>query len=603
MNLAPGTKLGPYEILTLLGKGGMGEVYRATDTRLHREVAVKVSAEQFTKRFAHEARAIAALNHPSICTLHDVGPNYLVMELVEGETLAERIKQGPIPLDEALAIAGQVADALEAAHNKGIIHRDLKPGNIKIKPDGTVKVLDFGLAKMAEPAPAPDSDPGKSPTITLEAATRVGTILGTAAYMAPEQAKGKAVDKRADIWAFGVVLYEMLTGSRLFEGETVSETLASVLKEEPNLDKVPIRARRLVQVCLRKDPKQRLQYIGDARLLLEETTPTPTPRPRNWLPWAVAALCAAVAAAFAFLWLRAPAPEIRSTQFLLEAPGDTQFINSYTGTAVSPDGRYVVFAAGTPVNTRLWLRPLDSLSARPLQGTEGGDIAVLVPRQQVDRVLCERQIEAERNCGWSAAGVVRHHGCTWRDLEPRRVILFGTTREGLFRVPATGGVPQQITQLDAARKELGHFAPQFLPDGKRFLYFIYSADPNTQGIHAGSLDKPKERLRLLATERKAYYVPPRGGRMGFLLWLREQTLLAQRLDAARLRLEGDPTPLAEDVAVAGLVAAFWTSDAGLLVYRTRRCPLQSEDDLDEPGRQTPGRGGKGGPLLLAPDFA
>ncbi len=285
MNLTPGAKLGPYEILTLLGKGGMGEVYRATDTRLHREVAVKVSAEQFTERFAHETRTIAALNHPNICTLHDVGPNYLVMELVEGPTLAERIKQGPIPLDEALAIAGQVADALEAAHNKGIVHRDLKPGNIKIKPDGTVKVLDFGLAKMAEAAPAPDSDPGKSPTITLEAATRVGTILGTAAYMAPEQAKGKAVDKRADIWAFGVVLYEMLTGSRLFEGETVSETLASVLKEEPNLDKVPIRARRLVQMCLRKDSKQRLHDIADARLLLDETPPV-SPRHRLWLPWA-----------------------------------------------------------------------------------------------------------------------------------------------------------------------------------------------------------------------------------------------------------------------------------------------------------------------------
>ena len=235
MSLQPGDKLGPYEILAPIGAGGMGEVYRATDTRLHREVAVKVSAERFSERFEREARAVASLNHPNICTLFDVGPNYLVMELIEGPTLGERIKQGAIPWGEALVIAKQIADALETAHEKGVVHRDLKPGNIKIKPDGTVKVLDFGRAKVGG---TPTAKTEGSPTISMTA-TQAGLILGTAAYMSPEQARGKVVDKRADIWAFGVVLFEMLTGERLFEGETVSDTLIEVATKEPQWERIP----------------------------------------------------------------------------------------------------------------------------------------------------------------------------------------------------------------------------------------------------------------------------------------------------------------------------------------------------------------------------
>jgi serine/threonine-protein kinase len=239
--LSAGTKLGPYEILEPIGAGGMGEVYRATGPRMGRDVALKISAERFSDRFSREVHAVAALNHPNICTLYDVGPNYLVMELIEGPTLADRIEQGAIPLEEALAIAVKIAAALEAAHEKGIVHRDLKPGNIKIKPDGTVKVLDFGLAKVAEAAAA--SSPEASPAISM-AATQAGVILGTAAYMSPEQARGKPVDKRADIWAFGVVLYEMLTGQRLFKGDDLSETLASAIKEQPNLQPVPAKVHR-----------------------------------------------------------------------------------------------------------------------------------------------------------------------------------------------------------------------------------------------------------------------------------------------------------------------------------------------------------------------
>jgi serine/threonine-protein kinase len=243
MPLSAGTRLGPYEILALIGAGGMGEVYRARDPRMGREVAIKVSAERFSDRFEREVRAVASLNHPNICQIYDVGPNYLVMELVEGPTLADRIKQGAMPLDEALSIAHQIGDALEAAHEKGIVHRDLKPANVKIKPDGVVKVLDFGLAKMPEPVTHAEN-PEVSPTLTLQQATRGGVILGTAAYMAPEQARGKTLDKRADIWAFGVMLYEMLTGRRLFEGETVSDVLAAVLTREPEWERIPVKVQR-----------------------------------------------------------------------------------------------------------------------------------------------------------------------------------------------------------------------------------------------------------------------------------------------------------------------------------------------------------------------
>src|SRR5882672_5235361 len=285
MALSAGTRLGPYEILAPIGAGGMGEVYRARDPRMGREVAIKVSAERFSDRFSREVHAIAALNHPNICQLYDVGPNYLVMELVEGPTLGERIKQGAIPLDEALRIARQVADALEAAHDKGIVHRDLKPGNIKIKPDGAVKVLDFGLAKVTL-ASAGESDAANSPTLTMSA-TQAGMILGTAGYMSPEQARGKTVDKRADIWAFGVVLYEMLTGRHLFKGEDVGEILAAVIKEEPRLDELPATVQPLLRRCLEKDPKHRLRDIGDMGLLLGNTAPPVGVGHARPLPWII----------------------------------------------------------------------------------------------------------------------------------------------------------------------------------------------------------------------------------------------------------------------------------------------------------------------------
>src|SRR5438045_5705682 len=273
MPLSAGARLGPYEILAPIGAGGMGEVYRARDTRLDRSVAIKIAAEQFSERFEREARAVAALNHPNICTLFDVGPNYLVMELVEGPTLAERIAAGPIALGEALVIARQMAEAMEAAHEKGITHRDLKPANVKLTADGNVKVLDFGLAKASGTGTAVAGNPATSPTLTISA-TRAGMILGTAAYMSPEQARGSPVDKRADIWAFGVVLYEMLTGRHSFAGETVSDTLAAVLKTDPDWSVLPAETpkaiRRLLRRALERDRKRRLSDIADARLEIDE---------------------------------------------------------------------------------------------------------------------------------------------------------------------------------------------------------------------------------------------------------------------------------------------------------------------------------------------
>jgi serine/threonine protein kinase len=350
----------------------MGEVYKAHDTRLRRDVAIKTSAQRFSARFELEARAIAALNHPNICQIYDVGPDYIVMELVEGPTLGERIKEGAVPLEEAESIALQVALALEAAHEKKITHRDLKPGNIKVKPDGVVKVLDFGLAKVGQ-ALRPDTLGEDSPTLTM-ALTEAGMILGTAAYMAPEQAKGKPVDHRADIWAFGVVLHEMLTGKRLFTGEDLADVLASVVKDQPDLTVVPKRVRKLLHACLQKDPSKRLQSIGDAKLLLadEESTPAPVvakPRP-TWPAWAAAGTMTALAAGAIAMW--APwraAPEEKLLHVTITPPQASE-LSTGAWSGISPDGRKLFVVLRQDNTSKLWVRSLDTNTFQPLPGTE-----------------------------------------------------------------------------------------------------------------------------------------------------------------------------------------------------------------------------------------
>ena len=562
MPLSVGDLLGPYEILAPLGAGGMGEVYRAHDTRLRRDVALKISAERFSERFEKEARAIAALNHPNVCTLHDVGPNYLVMELVEGQTLAERLKQGAIPIDEALTIAKQIADALEAAHEKGITHRDLKPGNIILKPDGVVKVLDFGLAKMGG-TPAVQSE--NSPTLT--GATQAGVILGTAAYMAPEQARGKEVDRRADIWAFGVVLYETLTAHKLFQGDDLSEVLASVIKDEPKLERLPTKVQRLLRSCLQKDPKQRLQAIGDWRLLLEEKPEAAKPSSRGWLPWGVAAVAALALAALAFIHFRETPPEARllSTTMLPPEGASFNFGSEYNPPAISPDGRRIVFGARSGDKSQLWVRPLDSPVAQPLAGTENAAFPFWSPDSKTLAFFADgklKRIDVAGGPALTIADAPSPRGGAW---SPDDVIVFSPNYPGaLQRVTAAGGTPSPATAL-AAANDRSHRFPWFLPDGRHFLF----ADQIQQGtsdaiLRIASLDS-KDVITVGPANSNAVYAK------GYLLFLREHTLMAQPFDAQHLATTGDALPIGErvqSVLGAGAVGVFSVSRDGLLAYQT-----------------------------------
>jgi hypothetical protein len=381
MTHSAGDRLGPYEIIAPIGAGGMGEVYRARDSRIGREVAVKVSAQQFTERSKREARAVAALNHPNVCTLHDVGPNYIVMELVDGES-----PKGPLPLQTALDYARQIADALEAAHEKGIVHRDLKPANIKIRTDGTVKVLDFGLAKINIPAEGAEGTVVTADALTSPAVTVPGMILGTAAYMAPEQARGKPVDKRADIWAFGVVLYEMLTGRRPFEGDDVSSILAAVIQSEPRWDGVPAKVRRLLESCLQKDPKKRLRDIGDAWKLLDDEQAAPARSRTAVLGWIAAGLLAIATAVALWAPWRVTAPQAGQPVARLDVDLGLDVvlpplaIPTFSTVVISPDGTRLVYSAsvaGRP--PMLYTRRLDQSSATELAGTTGATNPLFSP--------------------------------------------------------------------------------------------------------------------------------------------------------------------------------------------------------------------------------
>jgi len=539
MPLAPGEKLGPYEITALIGKGGMGEVYRASDPRLGRDVAIKVSKEQFSERFEREARAVAALNHPNVCTLFDVGPNYLVMEYVEGSA-----PKGPLPLDEALRIAHQIADALEAAHEKNITHRDLKPGNILLRPDGMVKVLDFGLAKVGRTS----TSDAESATVTL-GATQMGTILGTPAYMAPEQAKGKAnIDKRADIWAFGVVLYELLTGQMMFQGGDLTEVLAAVVLKEPDLHAAPAQVRRLLKKCLEKDPQKRLRDIGDVWDYLESGAGSPAqperlPHKRPWA-WIAASLVATIAAvALGFFAYRHFTEETRVLRLFVPPPEHGSFSDVNTP-AVSPDGRRIVFRADVDGKGALWVRDLDSVVPRVLAGTDDARFPFWSPDSRVIAFFAAGKLKRIDVAGGPALTVtdaVSGRGGSWNQDD---VIVFAPTNSGpLSRVPAGGGTASPVTELDRSRGETSHRYPWFLPDGHHFLYTARSGDLEKTGILIGDLNDPKVHGSLLvASNTNAAYVPP-----GYLLFLRERTLMAQPFDAAKAKTTADAFPIAENV--------------------------------------------------------
>jgi eukaryotic-like serine/threonine-protein kinase len=578
MILDRGAKLGPYEILAPIGAGGMGEVYRAHDPRMGRDVAIKLCSERFSERFDREVRAVAALNHPNICHLYDVGPNYLVMELVEGPTIAERLKQGAVPLDEALAIAKQIADALEAAHENGVVHRDLKPANIKVRPDGTVKVLDFGLAKMAEPAEG-SGRTENSPTLTLDAAaTRMGVVLGTAAYMPPEQARGKRVDRRADIWAFGVVLYEMLTGERLFEGETVSDTLIEVATKEPDWNRLAAapgkNVRRLLRRCLEKDPKRRLRDIGEAWFLLEETPPASTPaitaslyRSAN-AGWITAALFALAAATT--LWAPWDKREtLEPVRFGISAPPKSSFTNFLT---ISPDGRKVAFTAQGDEGVRLWVRPLDSLEATALTNTAVNPTPFWSPDSSYIAYQLDGKLRKIAVSGGSPQTLcdapLQFEGGTWSQ---DNVIVFAGP-EGLLQVSAAGGVPKKLTSLDASKQETAHAAPVFLPDGHHFIYSRRSLIPANSGVSVGSVDETPEKQpthRLLVNTLNVLFAPPAQGKTGYLLFARENALVAQPFDTKRLTLTGEAAVVADPVGqMADRFVSAAVSASGVLVYRT-----------------------------------
>jgi serine/threonine protein kinase/Tol biopolymer transport system component len=620
--LSAGGRLGVYEIGSLLGAGGMGEVYRAKDTKLGRDVALKILPASFTNdpervaRFRREAQVLAALNHPHIGAIYGLeeanSTQFLVLELVDGESLDKHIARGPIPVVEALALAKQIAEALDAAHEKGIIHRDLKPANIALTKDGVVKVLDFGLAKAVE-ATSGSFDLTVSPTITSPAMmTGAGVILGTAAYMSPEQAKGRATDKRADIWAFGVVLYELLTGERLFIGEDTADTLAQVLTTEPDLNRVPSHVRLLLQRCLEKDPKRRLRDIGDAIALVDTgqiILGAAKPRPA-WVSWAIAGLAVASLVPLGLIHFSESPPALEAVRFSLDPPSERSFVSPFGALAVSPNGRYVVYGAAGKGGSSLWLRPLDSLAARPLTGTENGTFPTWSPDSEslafyVDGRLKRIDInggtpitlsDAAGNDPVTATGAWNGEG----------VIIFGSSA-GLRRVSASGGGTSLLTKTDPARKETGHGYPQFLPDGNRFLYFVASDDSNIQGVYASSLRSPGQRWLVLRTDAKAVYVPPRASYPGYLLWMQDQTLLAQRFDVNSLQVQGDPVSVAEAIGRLPPVpirAAFWASDAGTLIYFTNPIttrPLVWMSRQGKPISEAAPADNFTGPIALAPD--
>ena len=581
-----GTKLGPYEILAPLGAGGMGEVYRASDSKLNRDVALKILPAVFTHdaermtRFRREAQVLASLNHPNIGSIYGLEEcnnlRALVLELVEGPTLADRIIGGAIPLEEALAIARQIAEAVAYAHEKGVTHRDLKPANIKITPEGNVKVLDFGLAKVLQGPKDLESDPSRSPTYgnptTLE-----GMILGTAAYMSPEQAKGKPVDKRADIWAFGVVLYELLTGVHLFQRDTMSDTLAAVLKEEPDWNRIPARVRPLLQHCLEKDPKRRLRDIGDMHLLLE-TASVPVETHRPWLAWGAVVVFVVALAALSLIHFRERPLVSAPVQFQISSSGSLLEGDAF---AVSPDGRHLAFAAtGSDGVTHLWIRDLDSLQVRVLSDSHP---VTLKPRRVVPPFFWS---DDSRFIGFQAAGKLAKiessggPAQTLCDVQGTVVggswnrdgaIVFADNTRGLMQVSAAGGVASPLTTFDPSRKEVVHVLPSFLPDGRHFLYLRASSIPENSGVYVGSLNtKPEEQdsRRLLATTSGPVYAPSSDSDSGHVLFLRQGTLMAQPFDARRLELSGEAVPVAEQVGSVLDYGFFSASGNGVLVYRS-----------------------------------
>ncbi len=550
--LTPGTQLGPYKIEGPLGSGGMGEVFRATDTRLGRAVAIKTSQEQFSTRFDREARAISSLNHPHICTLYDVGPNYLVMELCEGETLAARLKRGKLSIEDTLRNGRQIADALAAAHAKGIVHRDLKPGNIIVGKAG-IKVLDFGLAKSQQDA-------------TL---TGAHLVIGTPAYMAPEQRGGKECDARSDIYSLGLVLYEMAMGKRVEQGQA------------PALHALPPQLTPIIERCLKSDPEDRWQSAQDLSAVLEfagggrPVVASDSTRGMR-VPWVITGLATLIVFVLSGIYLRETghgASDERSIRFIVPPPENVEF-SDVALMAISPDGEKLAFGgidAGSKL--QLWVRPLSSLAAEPVLGTEGITSVFWSPDSHSIGFFAGGKLKRSDLNGsppqelCQASDSYRPSG-TWN--RQGSILFSSNDHDGLYRVPATGGEPRRVTALSAERQETLHAWPQFLPDGQHFIYLAQSERPENTGIYIGSLDSTVNKLVMRANGNPSYAAFPSG--IGYLLSMQSATLMAQAFDPARLDLSGERFPVAERLvlppAPAPGFAAFSAAQNGELAYRT-----------------------------------
>jgi eukaryotic-like serine/threonine-protein kinase len=583
MPLSPGTRIGHYEIVAPLGAGGMGEVYRARDLTLGRDVALKVLPHAFaldrdrTARFAREAHVLASLNHPNIAAIYGFADSALALELVEGPTLADRIAPGPLPVDEAMAIARQIALALGAAHEQGIVHRDLKPANIVVRPDGTVKVLDFGLAKAIDAA-AGTIDASQSPTITSPAVmTREGIVFGSAAYMSPEQARGKPVDHRADIWAFGVVLFETLTGTRPFRGETVSDTLAAVLKSEPSWDTLPpstpATLRRVLRACLQKDPKARLQAIGDWQFLLEEASQPAVPARRRWVTIAatLAAAIGGLALGVTVVYLRGPAaPAVRSSVVRLTAtlpPGVEVDHRVTPALALSPDGTRLVYVgrrAGAAA--QLFLRSLEGSAATSISGTDGAQNPFFSPNGDWIGFFAQGKLKKVSTTGGASQTLCdapSGQGGHWAADDTIYFVPFNTS--GVWKVPAAGGAPQEVTTVDRSKGEVSHRWPQMLPGGTALLFTVWLGPGwEEKSLQLQVMDTGERRMLTRGASTGRYLST------GHLVYNREgiQALMALPFDLATLRLtDGQAVELAERVWEGGAEGAqYAVSDAGTVAY-------------------------------------
>ena len=625
--LYPGTHLGRYEIRSKIGEGGMGEVYRARDEKLNRDVAIKVLPATFSqdtdrlRRFEQEAQAAGTLNHPNILAVYDVGTHdgapYVVSELLEGETLRERLDTGPIAQRKAIDYAIQVAHGLTAAHDKKIVHRDLKPENLFITKNDRVKILDFGLAKLVEPA----ADIAQTDVPTRKVNTEPGRVLGTVGYMSPEQVRGQIVDARSDMFSFGAVLYEMLTGQRAFSGDSTVETLNAILKEEPqefsatNRNLAPA-LERVVWHCIEKRPELRFQSASDVAFALEHlsgvsslgSTATGviaarlTSKNRERLVWiGVVALLSLAALSLALLYLRGSSSELRVHRLSILPPEKT-FLMAGQAPLISPDGKVLAFVAmDASGKSLLYVRPLDSLVPQPLTGTDGAILPFWSPDSRSLGFFAGgklKKIEISGGQPTTLANAPNARGGAWNR---EGVIIFCPTPPApLFRIPASGGEATPINTVDMTQGFGPRWLPNFLPDGRHYLY-IASIRNVQRELRVGSLDSNDSKL-LLSVYSNAVYAPP-----GYLIFRREATLMAQRFDADKLAVAGDPFPIAEDVGfdATSYQGFFSVSDNGVLVYHSGAAGKTQFTWIDRTGKELGivGESADQGDLQLSPDGA